>query len=159
MSEELPHVDFNRLVNDLELAEVARRLYDELAVVKAQPAPTSTVLLAGSLLEILLLDRLRTHQAEALRAYEILRRQPPWDAIEDWPLKDLLEVAAVMGLVGTERADLTPALLEFRHHTTPSDILVQATRLVEDEEAQRFAQLVVEVIEDLAARPEPAEGR
>ncbi len=64
-----------------------------------------------------------------------------------------------MGLVGTERADLTPALLEFRHHTTPSDILVQATRLVEDEEAQRFAQLVVEVIEDLAARPEPAEGR
>ena len=150
MAVKLPEVPIETLINNMELSETAKRLYGELVFVKDQPAPAAIALLAGGVLEALLLDRLLEREAEALRAFEAARGKPAWDALESWPLGDLLEVAARMGLVGPEQAELGETLRDFRRHLAPSEALTRPVRLVNLKEAHRLLKVLVRVVEEMA---------
>jgi hypothetical protein len=115
--------------------------YAELSLVHNTRARKSTVILAGGILEGVLLDKLRGTPDEAEAAYRKLpgSRNISMDA---WDLAHLVDVARELRLLPRGVVQISHGLREFRNLVHPGRQLRERTVLSEDE-----AELAVRVVE------------
>ena len=112
--------------------------YEELSVVHRVGARKSTVILAGGILEGVLLDRLRTVPEAAKTASGSL----PRNAVVSWDLGQLVDAAESLGLLPRGVVQISHGLREFRNLVHPGRQLREGIALSENE-----AGLAVHVVE------------
>jgi hypothetical protein len=124
-------------LTDNDLRRIVERDYVELVVyVYPSGAWKSTVILAGSILEAILFDRLADKkwktQAEASpKAPTVKGNKVPMD---DWKLEKLISVSVDIGLLKQERAEtIDQVLRDYRNFVHPKKEIRSAHECTEDE--------------------------
>jgi hypothetical protein len=109
-------------VKDVDLRNIIERDYRELKLrVFPQQAWKSTVILAGSILEAILYDRLSVDPAIKTRAMSSTKAPHGKDiSAGDWKLFNLIEVATDIGVLPADRADtIDQVLRDYRNFVHP----------------------------------------
>jgi hypothetical protein len=104
----------------------------ELRAVQSAKAWKSCVILAGGMLEGMLLDVLSRRTTDAQVAFQKLRRRAAPD-LDRWSLADLVEVASEMSILPKGAVRLSHALREFRDLVHPGRQLRENIHLTKDE--------------------------
>lgn len=119
-------------VEDVALRKQLAADRQELYAVHGTRAWKSSVILAGGLIEGMLLDVLGRRTEEAKAAYARLwNRSAP--ALDRWGLAELVDVGSELGLLRKDTVRLSHALREFRDLVHPGRQLREGIHLTKDE--------------------------
>lgn len=132
-SQELPEQNWD-FVKQPELREILRRDYAELNKLLGVKAYKSSLIMCGSILEAVLVDVLREHEASAMDAYRELYAKkgnycPP---IEQWKLFQLISVSEILGKLDGDSRRQADILRDYRNLIHPTLETRRATMLDEE---------------------------
>lgn len=133
-------------VADIKLQTIIDRDYAELQRVGAVSVVKSRFILAGGLIEALLLDALQRNEAQARNA-KSAERKP----LDEWSLGSLIDVAVELGLVGAGAQSFGHAVREYRNLVHPGKEK-RSKYAVAPEEADIAEKVLDIVIRDLRDR-------
>jgi hypothetical protein len=121
------HWDF---VQDEELRAILARDYKELSELLKVQAPKSTIVLAGSILEAVLVAALSSREAEAQGKYcEVYSERR---RIERWTLEQLVTVSAELGILDYDLHKHAEMLRDYRNLVHPTVECRRRSRIDED---------------------------
>lgn len=143
-AEEAGTPSFPFMKND-KLRVIVERDLRELGCLRSVPAPKSTIILAGSLIEALLLDVLQSRKGS--QGPSSVTQKP----LEEWGLAELIEEAVRVGLITSGVKGFGHAVREYRNLVHPgNEIRSKAT--LGKEEAEIAEKILEIVLRDLQAR-------
>jgi hypothetical protein len=135
-------------VNDSKLRALVDRDYAELQRLKRIEAMKSRFVLAGGLIEALLLDALLNSQSAAANTVAGRKERR---SLEEWGLSSLLDAAVELKVITSSAQSFGHSVREFRNLVHPG--LERRSNLrLETEEAQIAENVLAIVIRDLAKR-------
>lgn len=130
--------DFS-FVADKRIRKIVERDDRELGNLRDSPALKSRMILAGGLIEALLLDALQTNETAALRAKRAEKKP-----LLEWGLSSLIDVAVELRIITSAVEKLGDGVREFRNLVHPGRELVSGYE-IEEEEA-KIAESVLEIV-------------
>lgn len=137
--------NFRRIVKDSNLARVLQNRWKECVLTLDAGAYLSTIILLGSILEGVLLDKIKSNCIDAGRASGAKRdRRGDLVSFEDWHLNDLITVSYQCGWIGKDRHDFADTLRDYRNFIHPNKQAVEGVVL--DFQTCEIAKKVVEAI-------------
>lgn len=143
--------DFS-FVRDEVLRQVVARDYEEVQSIKSVRAVKSRLVLAGGLVEALLLDSLRENQEGAMTA---LRAEKDRDGrvkpLEEWHLASLIDVAMELRLITPAVEKFSHGIRDYRNLIHPGKE-VRSTHKLGAEEADIAEKVLEIVIRDLKSK-------
>ena len=145
---ELLAVDFS-FVSDTKLRQIIDRDYSDLQGT-APSAIKSRIILAGGLIEALLLDGLITRSADALSAKRAERdaRSGTAKPLDEWHLSSLIDVATEIGILSEDASRHSATIRQYRNLVHPG-LERRAPIAVRERVANIGEQVLWMVIEDL----------
>jgi len=148
--------DFSFVKND-QLRRIVGRDYSELQNVKSVRALKSGLVLAGGLIEALLLDALQSDEPRAQNSSK--GGNYKGKDLDEWPLSTLIDVAVDLGLIGQTTRKFSDAVRDLRNLVHPGKEIRENFSFGQ-EEANIADQVLEVVIRDLkktasSARPQP----
>ena len=114
-------VDFSYIA-DPKLREIVRQFHEEAVDAYRADRHVAAVVLSGAVLEGILTFALTRREAEARRERQTATGRRP-RSIAEWRLKDLIETASRLGLLGETAAQAAPAVRDFRNMIHPYRLL------------------------------------
>lgn len=118
---QFPPRDFKSVVSDLELAHILSIRWDESYLAYYAGAYLSTIIMLGSVLEGVLLDRIEQNPKQANQAKSAPSRQGKVLGFHDWTLANLIEVAHECGWLDRDVREFSAALRDYRNLVHPSE--------------------------------------
>ncbi|MGB8656739.1 MAG: hypothetical protein WCE90_03015 [Candidatus Zixiibacteriota bacterium] len=137
--------DFSFVV-DTELREIIERDYQEVQKVKNAKAPKATIVLAGSIIEALLLEALLKDSPKA----KIAPKAPKENELRKWHLNSLIEVAEELGKIEQDTTQFSYVVKDYRNLIHPGKE-IRIKLKPKPEEAEIAFQVLKKVIRDLKA--------
>lgn len=141
--------DFS-FVRDGKLKGIVERDYDELQRVKAASAIKSRLILAGGLIEALLLDALQGDEPKA-RVAKKAEDKP----LDEWNLSSLIDVAVELGFISAGAQKFGHSVREFRNLVHPGrEIRFNLRVAVEEADiAEKVLGIVIRDLRDKGIKP------
>mgnify|MGYP000425955164 CR=1 FL=1 len=143
--------DFHKLVRDSDLAEVMSNRWKECNRTIEVGAYLSTIILLGSILEGVLLDRVQQYPEKANNSSCAPKR--PDGSVRtfgEWALADLISVSHEQGWLDRDVRDFSSVLRDYRNLVHPREQINK--QIYPDEGTCKIAREVVgAAIDDLAA--------
>jgi hypothetical protein len=140
--------DFS-FVKNYRLRRIAERDYSELHNVRSIQAVKSRLVLAGGLIEALLLDALQSHEPGARRCPGAAKWREK--DLDEWPLPTLIDVAVELELIGATTRKFSDAVRDLRNLVHPGKEIRENFSFGQ-EEANIADQVLEIVIRDLKKR-------
>jgi len=139
--------DFSFVV-DTELREIIERDYEEVQKVKNARAPKATIVLAGSIIEALLLEALLKDSPKAKTS----PKAPKENDLRKWHLNSSIEVAEDLGKIKEDTTKFSYVVKDYRNLIHPGKE-IRIKLKPKPEEAEIAFQVLKKVIRDLKTAP------
>lgn len=140
---QLEKEDFS-FVADTKLREIIERDYEEVQKIKNARAPKATIVLAGSIVEALLLEALLKESSKA----KMSSKAPKENDLRKWPLNGLIEVAEELGKIEQDTTKFSYVVKDYRNLIHPGKE-IRIKLKPKPEEAEIAFQVLKKVIRDL----------
>jgi hypothetical protein len=115
--------DFSVLISDTEMQAILSRRWDECAICISSKAPLAATVMMGGLLEALLLARINqlSDKGKVFKASSAPRNRKTGDPLplNEWGLKDYIDVAHEIGWISRTEKDLGEVLRDYRNYIHP----------------------------------------
>lgn len=147
--------DFTELIDDTKLAELIAYRWEESARAFDAGAYLSTIILLGSILEGVLLDRVRRSPSEANQVSSTPKDKEGKPLSQDkWSLSDLIAVCYQCGWIRKDRNDFAVVLRDYRNLVHPRE-QVKAHVYPDDKTCDVARQVTNAVLRDISESLKP----
>jgi hypothetical protein len=115
--------DFTRLIKDIAMQAILARRWTECSTCVIAGAPLAATVMMGGLLEALLLARVNheSNKAPIFKAAAVPKdyKTSKVRALQDWKLKNFVDVAHELGWIGKSAKDVGEVLRDYRNYIHP----------------------------------------
>jgi AbiTii len=112
--------NFQDVVNDDNFIKTLSRRWEEANLTFKAEAWLATVVLLGSVLEGILLEKMFDNPEKANRATKCPKQKLGRKDIKDWTFKELIEVAVELGFISDIQSRLSTIIQEYRNFIHPN---------------------------------------
>jgi len=150
-------VDFSFVKSD-PLRRIAERDYSELHKVRSVQAVKSRLVLAGGLIEALLLDALQSDEPGARNSSKAAKCKGK--DLDEWPLSTLIDVAVELGLIGQTTRKFSDAVRDLRNLVHPGKEIRENFSFGQEEAniADHVLEVVIRDLKKTACSASPQRG-
>jgi hypothetical protein len=120
--------DFPGLVSNADFARILSRRWEEANLTFKAGAWLATVVLLGSVLEGILLEKMFDNPEKANKATKRPKQKGDRKDIKDWTFKELIEVAVELRFISDIQSKLSTIIQEYRNFIHPNKEVMFKTR-------------------------------